>query len=169
MRSGKSNVLFTHNVPTHSAPPTAQDQTINGCLSNSIPFCLFPTPLRNWPLLYLMSYCVGSELSFNAKGSLVALFPFYPWVSCFTTKKVIGLKKSKLTMNGCFIIGLSGFVIKASSFLGPQNLSRVEIISWKGGLWNLFLGTKRGALLLHLWISTEKIFSTNLSCKFYRQ
>lgn len=83
MSSGryKSNALFTQDAPI-------QHQTINGCLSNSI-------PLHNWALLYPTSYCVDFELSFNSEGRFVSLFPFYPRVRYFTTKKVIGLKKVK--------------------------------------------------------------------------
>lgn len=65
-----------------------QDQTINGCLSNLI-------PLHNWALLYLTSYCVDFELSFNPEGS--GLFLCFHFISelGILPQKVIGLEKVK--------------------------------------------------------------------------
>jgi hypothetical protein len=63
------------------------------------------------------------------REGLLLCFHFTPELAVLPQKKVIGLKKSKLRMNGCFIIGLSGFVIKGSSFLDSQNPSGVQIIS----------------------------------------
>jgi hypothetical protein len=46
-------------------------------------------------------------------GGFVSLFPFIPELAVLPQKRVIGLKKSEVKMNGCFNVGLAGFVIKA--------------------------------------------------------
>jgi hypothetical protein len=63
---------------------------------------------------------------------LFLCFHFIPELGIFPQKKGHWPEKSKVKMNGCFIIGLAGFVIKVvQCYLDPLNPTTVQIISLK--------------------------------------
>lgn len=84
-REESSPVEIKATSSPHRKPPPSPPFSLHAKIKQSTaaflirsPFCLFPIPLHNWALLYLMSYCVDFELSFNGEGKFVSLFPSYP-------------------------------------------------------------------------------------------